>query len=864
MKKYGNLPGKRLAACLMACLLCFPASVEALAAEEELSSQPQLSSEIQEPSESEPSPLPEPAEEEAPAEDETGGESEIDTEGELLEGESAGMENAEIPLAANPLLVTGGHKTYMSGYPGALFKPNAVMTRSEAAAMLYNLLAEKPPVSQSKFPDVSMNQWYGKAVNALAEKKLIAGYTDGTFGPERPISRAEFVAILSRCFSMTGSKASFSDVPSTHWAYRHIAAATSMGWINGVGDGRFEPDRGIQRCEAVTVMNAALGRKDDGFAADRGTQKFKDVPPSHWAYLHITEAAKPVDSTEPEPPAPIEPGDFQVGQTVQVTVSSGLNLRAQPSTDAQAITQLAKGTILTVTDVSSLPWLGVKTNSGVTGYVHSGSDDGWYVENYTPVAASGASLSPASLSLRQYQCARLDGSVSSGGLSSMSWSSSDPSVAIVGYTINYGSSSTQGAVVYGKKPGTAVLTFSDATGKAKASCSVTVNAPEAVRYAYASENSAVKGKNFDLVAVTDPTQTSVTFKIISGPAGGSFTARNYTSESRVSQFGMPTNNIRVFKYSVAFQAAGTYTIRASAGNSAGTQDFEVFVKAGDENVNATSFEERRCSTAGLKMIQEFEGAFPEMKDDSLATGNPTVGCGYVVPVGGVFYNNLTTTELFALLVDKVNTGGYSSSVNRFRSNNNLKMSQAQFDALVCFVYNCGSGTLNPSSYDTPKVMLNAVAPPAGISESQSYPGTLNVTSSALYKEASLTAQAVTTVPKGEKVTVIGTYTVAEKKQLWYKARYGSKTGWIPAGSVQLDASGLVHDLAYADAATLSNNFMQWHKADGVHYDGLLVRRLAECKVFFFGDYAEASKSSPYFWRNTYGFNCPSCCAGSLD
>lgn len=794
---------------------------------------------------------------------------------EILEDEAL-LENEEQSLAASSLLVTGGHSTYVNGYAGALFKPDNVMTRAEVAKMLYNLLAAKPAVTQSQFSDVKLSAWYGTAVNALAKVGVLSGYKDGTFMPNKTITRAEFVKAVSACFSLNAGAADFTDVPSTHWAYPAVAAATNAGWINGLSNGEFQPERGIKRCEAVKVMNAALERTGEGFAADRDVQKFVDVSKNHWAYLQISEAGAPVDGGTAEPEEPTEEGNFKVGQNVQVSVDNGLNLRAEPTTDSSAVDKIAKGTVLTVTDISAYPWIGVKTSSGVSGYVHSGNNDGWYIVDYVPQAsASGLTLSAATLSMRQYQSARLDAAVASGDLRTLSWSSSNSNVATVGYTVGYGSgSSKHGAFVYAKQTGTAVLTLSDSTGAVKASCTVTVSSPESVRYAYAGENTALTGAEFELVAVTDTSRSAVTFKIIEGPATGTFTTETYTTESHQSKYGLPTNTVKVFKRKVSFTAAGLYIIRASANNFSDYQEFKVLIRPEGESVTQTSFNERLTSTEGLDIIANFEGAVPEIADDSIATGNPTVGYGFVVRQNECFYNNMTTSELRGKLVDAVNNNGYSAAVNSFRKSNNLKMSQAQFDALVSFVYNCGTGSLDASKYDTFKVMLNAVAPPSGgISESRSYPGKINVSqyqnysgSSVcnLYTEASLSAKVVVAVPEGADVTVIGTHSVAAKCQYWYKVRYGSNTGWIPAGYVQLDASGLTHDLAYIDATVFSNNFMQWHKSGSSHYYGLLTRRLAECKIFFFGNYAEAYHSNANYGKNNCGFVPPSCCADELD
>ena len=83
------------------------------------------------------------------------------------------------------------------------------------------------------------------------------------------------------------------------------------------------------------------------------------------------------------------------------------------------------------------------------------------------------------------------------------------------------------------------------------------------------------------------------------------------------------------------------------------------------------------------------------------------------------------------------------------------------------------------------------------------------------------------------------YRSTTQQEVWYKVKYGDYTGWMPAGNVRLDGSW-THDLAYADSTVLANNFLQWNQAGGgVVWEGLVIRRLAECKIFFFGNYKAA-------------------------
>lgn len=946
----GKKRTRRIAALLLALLLALPAP-SALAAESALESASSASSQAPEGESSGEESAAQPAEESsAPESSQPAGEESQPGEGESSQEEPSSLEpsssqeedssqepegssgeesgismedSQQETFASYPLLVVGGHESYMSGEAGARFYPDRAMTRAEMAQVLYNLLASYPPVTGGSFSDVSAGAWYATAVNTLVELDVLSGYGDNTFRPNNAVTRAEFVTAVCKCFdSLSTGSAGFSDV-SGHWAEGFVNQAVAEDWISGFPDGTFRPDESIQRCQVTAILNKALERTGSGFAADAGTQEFVDVPSSHWAYEHIAEAADPVyddptatitgnevrvrsgpDTTytilgyvnagdlvyvladpsgdwvqirtvdgivgyvssqyvrlDEEEPSD-DPSGFQVGQTVQVTAQAGLNLRPSPNQNEEPITTLAFGTRLTVTSVESNGWLGVETASGVAGYVHPD-----YVEVYTGGGgggtATGATVSTNSLTLAQYQSARLDGSVTS-NLSAMEWTSSNPSVAYVGYTVPYGGN-TEGAIVYGASPGTATLTFTDGAG-ATATCTVTVTAAESVRFAYSDENIIGVGDDFNLTAITDSSKTGVRFTIVDGPATGSWDTTSYTSESRVSSYGLPTNQVRVFTRSVSFGRAGTYTVRAYSQTSGGSWstdycEFTVVVTSSDIHSSTTTTESRRVSTEGLNIIADFEGSVPEIEDDVLASGNPTVGYGYVVPVNTTFYNNLTTSELFAQLVQIANET-YSPAVENFRSTYNIKMNQAHFDALTSFVFNCGVGTLS-SDYGFRRALLNAVDV-SGFSGSAT--GTVNVDdvdlgAAPVYSSASLTSQQVTTLDIGATVTVtsVSSTRTSTKQEVWYQVTTsGGQVGWMPAGYVQLSGSW-TRDLAWADSTVLANNFLQWNKAGGVQ-PGLVYRRLAECNIFFFGDYEKAMKANGYWGINYYGFNFPDECA----
>ena len=128
----------------------------------------------------------------------------------------------------------------------------------------------------------------------LSAKDIITGYPDGTFKPNKSITRAEFAAIVSKYIkNPKAADEVFADVPMNHWAKDAIAKVKAEGWISGYPDGTFKPNAPITRAEAVSIVNRMFGRSADGeFVRDHNYEisNFKDLLGSHWAYYDIIEA----------------------------------------------------------------------------------------------------------------------------------------------------------------------------------------------------------------------------------------------------------------------------------------------------------------------------------------------------------------------------------------------------------------------------------------------------------------------------------------------------------------------------------------------------------------------------------------------
>lgn len=190
-----------------------------------------------------------------------------------------------------PALLTA-HVRYMEGFPEGTFQPDKQLTRAQAAQMVYRLLAAPDSgMGPCSYADVPASQWYAKAVTALCRLGL---FDDGSqFRPEDIITRAEFVDLLVRLQPEAQGQAVFSDVPAWHWAARQIGAAVQLGWINGYPDGTFKPDKGLSRAEACTIINRMTGRTGDTAQATKiiGLGLYSDVTIDYWAALTIAEAS---------------------------------------------------------------------------------------------------------------------------------------------------------------------------------------------------------------------------------------------------------------------------------------------------------------------------------------------------------------------------------------------------------------------------------------------------------------------------------------------------------------------------------------------------------------------------------------------
>ena len=196
---------------------------------------------------------------------------------------------------ATPKLNTSDHFAYVQGYPDGTVKPTGNITRAETAAILFRLMDEGSRKTyystKSGFRDVATGSWYNTYVATLNNAGVITDSSNGYFRPNEAITRAELAAMLANFTETAGAANYFNDVSASYWAANAIAICAKLGWITGYPDGSFRPDRNVTRAELMAMINRATGRAPksaDAFLP--GMKTWSDNTADKWYYLDVQEA----------------------------------------------------------------------------------------------------------------------------------------------------------------------------------------------------------------------------------------------------------------------------------------------------------------------------------------------------------------------------------------------------------------------------------------------------------------------------------------------------------------------------------------------------------------------------------------------
>ena len=194
-----------------------------------------------------------------------------------------------------PKLNTSDHFAYVQGYPDGTVKPTGNITRAETAAILFRLMDEGSRKTyystKSGFRDVATGSWYNTYVATLNNAGVITDSSNGYFRPNEAITRAELAAMLANFTETAGAANYFNDVSASYWAANAIAICAKLGWITGYPDGSFRPDRNVTRAELMAMINRATGRAPksaDAFLP--GMKTWSDNTADKWYYLDVQEA----------------------------------------------------------------------------------------------------------------------------------------------------------------------------------------------------------------------------------------------------------------------------------------------------------------------------------------------------------------------------------------------------------------------------------------------------------------------------------------------------------------------------------------------------------------------------------------------
>lgn len=149
----------------------------------------------------------------------------------------------------------------VEGYPDGTFKPNELVKRSEAAKILGKIKNLSSAQRTTSFKDVPKSHWASGYIESAKVAGYINGYPDGTYKPEKDISRVESSFIITKAFNLTEKvDLYFKDLPNDPLKNDVISKMIGSGIMSsiGYGDGTFKPDRAVTREEFAVMIARAL------------------------------------------------------------------------------------------------------------------------------------------------------------------------------------------------------------------------------------------------------------------------------------------------------------------------------------------------------------------------------------------------------------------------------------------------------------------------------------------------------------------------------------------------------------------------------------------------------------------------------
>lgn len=152
------------------------------------------------------------------------------------------------------------HRGVVSGVENARFEPNRPITRSEWAALL-NRAFQIQPGQAASFTDVNKDDWFAPTVTDAVYAGYMKGFKDGSFRPTQVLSREEAAVTVNQLLQIPSSDTikTFKDSTSLHnWSQKAVNSVVAAGIIEGYQNGTFQPQKSLTRAEAVTILDRAV------------------------------------------------------------------------------------------------------------------------------------------------------------------------------------------------------------------------------------------------------------------------------------------------------------------------------------------------------------------------------------------------------------------------------------------------------------------------------------------------------------------------------------------------------------------------------------------------------------------------------
>lgn len=136
----------------------------------------------------------------------------------------------------------------------------AIMALSVTAGTVAPFIIAAPSLAQTTFTDVQSNYWASQFIQQLSQRGVIAGFPDGSFRPEEPVTRAQFAAMINKAFQKPAQRQAinFNDVPGNYWAFSAIQQAYTIGFLAGYPGNNFRPNEAIPRQQVLVSLANGL------------------------------------------------------------------------------------------------------------------------------------------------------------------------------------------------------------------------------------------------------------------------------------------------------------------------------------------------------------------------------------------------------------------------------------------------------------------------------------------------------------------------------------------------------------------------------------------------------------------------------